>query len=91
MLHLSGTILVSCTFLSKENAEEELHACPVLLPHEVLACLAQRDATIIELWRATPTHTALFNHAHAWCSKFEVDHMNFLQLGVHGDGVPFVA
>ena len=53
--------------------------------------VVQRDATIIESWRATPTHTILFDLAHAWCSKFEVDHMNFIPLGVHGDGVSFVA
>ena len=61
-----------------------------LLPNEVLAWFVQRGATIRELWRATPTHT-IFHHAHAWCSKFEVDHIKFTPLGINGDGVPFAA
>ena len=45
-------------FLRKDSGEEELHECPVLLPHEVLAWFVQAgDPTNIELGRATPiTH-----------------------------------
>jgi len=76
--------------LNKGTGEEEVHDCPVLLPHEVLGWYIQNNDNRLALWTAKPEHS-IFRAARAWCDSFEVDLMKFIPLGVHGDGVPFAS
>ena len=59
--------------LSTETMEEEYHAFPVLLPHELLAHFVKGDPDLLLAWSAKPTGIVIHCAAFDWCRKLQVD------------------
>jgi len=76
--------------IKNDKGEMELVLFPFLLPHEVFRHLLKANGLRMRDFLCQE-NTELAELVKEFCAKFQVDPLEILAIGLHGDGAPFAA